>query len=368
MSAGAMDPGELARVRKIIEKSTSKVSLRDLEKKGFRKVKVLRSNDIDQMIRRAVETALSSGTEDRERLVASTKKALKEQMAQAKQTNSELNELRGHAETALKRARAAENRVIELEMALDQAKSGTNNAAVQQLASERAKGQQFQAQLEGAQATERQAKQALSEVEERLRRFEERERDHDRAESTLRRRLEEAEARAMGAESRAATAENRIQQVGALQQELMEARTALKQAETEKRLTEELEIPRLRARIQELEAQGSGGQTVDPNTMRNVLRELLQEQGMTGGGGNQQTAASLQRLERLLGDMGRGKDSAGVSAADEEAMKVSLAALFSHEKDTALETNIESVQLREKTTSGVKSNLSRLKSMRKKAE
>ena len=36
----AMDPQDLQEVRKIIEKSTSKVSLRDLEKKGFRKVKV----------------------------------------------------------------------------------------------------------------------------------------------------------------------------------------------------------------------------------------------------------------------------------------------------------------------------------------
>src|SRR5579862_9793823 len=46
-------------VRKAIEKSTSKVSLRDLEKKGFRKVKVLRAGDINQLIFKAVQTVLA---------------------------------------------------------------------------------------------------------------------------------------------------------------------------------------------------------------------------------------------------------------------------------------------------------------------
>ena len=46
-------------VRKVIERSTSKVSLRDLEKKGFRKVKVLRAGDINQLIYKAVQTVLA---------------------------------------------------------------------------------------------------------------------------------------------------------------------------------------------------------------------------------------------------------------------------------------------------------------------
>ncbi len=47
-------------VKKVIEKSTSKVSLRELEKRGFRKVKVLKSNDINKLIRQAVETVLAT--------------------------------------------------------------------------------------------------------------------------------------------------------------------------------------------------------------------------------------------------------------------------------------------------------------------
>ena len=52
-------------VRKVIEKSTSKVSLRDLEKKGFRQVKVLRAGDINQLIDE-INTLVERG--ERERL------------------------------------------------------------------------------------------------------------------------------------------------------------------------------------------------------------------------------------------------------------------------------------------------------------
>src|SRR5438552_19018023 len=57
-----MDPDlkkDILDVRNVIEKSTSKVSLRDLEKKGFRKVKVLRAGDINQLIYKAVQTVLA---------------------------------------------------------------------------------------------------------------------------------------------------------------------------------------------------------------------------------------------------------------------------------------------------------------------
>lgn len=55
-----MDNDKLQKVREAIEKNTSKVSLRDLEKKGFRRVKVLKSGDIDLLIRQAVQSALGA--------------------------------------------------------------------------------------------------------------------------------------------------------------------------------------------------------------------------------------------------------------------------------------------------------------------
>src|SRR5947207_1206598 len=93
-----MDPNEIQEVRKIIESSTSKVSLRDLEKKGFRKVKVLRSNDIDELIRRAVTAVVAreSGEENpriSEELVERSRLELKQLMAQQQAADRERTEL-----------------------------------------------------------------------------------------------------------------------------------------------------------------------------------------------------------------------------------------------------------------------------------
>src|SRR5260370_1126803 len=97
-----MDPQDLQEVRKIIEKSTSKVSLRDLEKKGFRKVKVLRSNDIDELIRRAVHAVVAregvGDSADNEALVEKAKEELKQLMTQAQAGEQERAELAGEKE------------------------------------------------------------------------------------------------------------------------------------------------------------------------------------------------------------------------------------------------------------------------------
>ena len=84
-----MDPNEIQEVRKIIESSTSKVSLRDLEKKGFRKVKVLRSNDIDELIRRAVTAVVAREHAESghisEDVIQRSKEELKKLMSQSQQ-------------------------------------------------------------------------------------------------------------------------------------------------------------------------------------------------------------------------------------------------------------------------------------------
>jgi ATP-dependent Clp protease ATP-binding subunit ClpA len=59
-------------------RSTSRISLRDLENRGFRGVKVLRAGDVNQLIVKAVETALaktssSLSPEERERVLAQAK-------------------------------------------------------------------------------------------------------------------------------------------------------------------------------------------------------------------------------------------------------------------------------------------------------
>src|SRR3954451_8159210 len=98
-----MDPNEIQEVRKIIESSTSKVSLRDLEKKGFRKVKVLRSNDIDELIRRAVTAVVAreGGEESRisEEIVERSRQELKQLMSQTQSAETERAELAATNET-----------------------------------------------------------------------------------------------------------------------------------------------------------------------------------------------------------------------------------------------------------------------------
>src|SRR2546430_16003095 len=75
-------------VRKVIERSTSKVSLRDLEKKGFRKVKVLRAGDINQLIYKAVQTVLAKqpavgmGESERQQVLAEAKAEYERQTKQ----------------------------------------------------------------------------------------------------------------------------------------------------------------------------------------------------------------------------------------------------------------------------------------------
>src|SRR5438552_6958645 len=88
-----MDPDlkkDILDVRNVIEKSTSKVSLRDLEKKGFRKVKVLRAGDINQLIYKAVQTVLAKqptgmNEEEREQVLAEAKAEYERQTKQLQQ-------------------------------------------------------------------------------------------------------------------------------------------------------------------------------------------------------------------------------------------------------------------------------------------
>ncbi len=61
------------------DQHATEVSVRDLERKGLDKVKVLRESDLDNMIRKAVTGALAEDGRDREQLLAKARKQLEEQ-------------------------------------------------------------------------------------------------------------------------------------------------------------------------------------------------------------------------------------------------------------------------------------------------
>lgn len=315
-----MERQELDQVRKVIESSTSKVSLRDLERKGFRKVKVLRATDIDAMITRAVADALAAGERDREELIRKARTDLNDHIANAKRAEQELHRLH--------------QRNLELEQRLRQAEQ-SHQAGAGQLQALQQQGQMLEQRLEQAEG-----------------------------------RAHSAEARVQGAEARAAEAEGQLGRLKGLREEVDELRGRLKQAETEKRLVEELEVPKLRERIAELEdevrkARSSGGGV---DEMRLVFRELMQEMG-TGKTSGVDVAQELAKLHDALANVsvGAGVGDSGMSdTAATTRAKLSLDKLFQHETNTDVETNIANVSVKEKTGRGVGSALDKLKSIRKK--
>src|SRR5271169_1142861 len=113
-------------VRNVIERSTSKVSLRDLEKKGFRKVKVLRAGDINQLIYKAVQTVLAKqpsaamAEEEKQRILAEAEKEFEEQKRQMSELQAQSDKMEAEKAGLEARAQQVENAHKNLETKLAQ--------------------------------------------------------------------------------------------------------------------------------------------------------------------------------------------------------------------------------------------------------
>jgi chromosome segregation ATPase len=356
--ADPVDPNDLQEVRKIIESSTSKVSLRDLEKKGFRKVKVLRSNDIDDLIRRAVTAVVASeqGADGRvtEEIVERSRQELKQLMATTQAQMAERNELVEQNERLL--------------------------SEVKELRSQLAQADEQRRRAEDGASRVRGLDSRMQDVTQRLA-------DREREVSELRRRLEDAESRAIAYETRATEGVEASGKLMSVRNELSKSRdevddlrSKVKSLETEKRLVAELEVPKLRSRIEELEGEVRVQRAaslaapkvsgVDPESMKSMFRDMLKEVGAGAGGGldNATLKAEFAKMQNSIAQSlasagGRGGE---VTAADLDAAKVSIEALFRHDSGAAVVSNINDVKLKETTTtSDLKSKLNKLKSLRK---
>src|SRR5688500_12701958 len=156
---------EVLDVRKVIEKSTSKVSLRDLEKKGFRQVKVLRAGDINQLIFKAVQNVLAKAPkgagmseEERERIVREARADVDAQMAQMREMQSESQRIE-EAHKNLE-AKLAE---VNKQLAAEKAAVQRDRQAFQQ-----ERQQLFDKGMAGQQAAEQKYQGQLEELRERL--------------------------------------------------------------------------------------------------------------------------------------------------------------------------------------------------------
>ena len=232
-----MDPDlnrEVLDVRKVIEKSTSKVSLRDLEKKGFRQVKVLRAGDINQLIFKAVQNVLAKqprgagmSDEERQQVIKEARAELDRQLAEKRALMAQSQELeRKHAEIN----QAHQN--LQSKLAEVNAQLAAEKQAFLQEKQNFARDKQalMERSLEGQQTAAANYEQQIQDLRERLSQAESQARDAvPRAElEDLRSRLARAESEARDgvpraeldeARERAAKAEARAEQAEAKAQD-----------------------------------------------------------------------------------------------------------------------------------------------------
>lgn len=225
-----MDPElnrEVLDVRKVIEKSTSKVSLRDLEKKGFRQVKVLRAGDINQLIFKAVQNVLAKAPrgaamseEERQRIVSEARAEVDQQMAAMREMQTVSQRI--EAERAQLEARAEQleqahkNLEVKLAEANRQLEAQRQAVLREKQAFQTEKQQLFERGLEGQQLAERKYESQLQDQQQRL--------------QELQQRLARAEAKAEAAEGMVSRDE-----LTALQQQVARADARAEAAEAKLR-------------------------------------------------------------------------------------------------------------------------------------
>ncbi len=319
-----IDDGDMKKdildVRKVIERSTSKVSLRDLEKKGFRKVKVLRAGDINQLIYKAVQTVLAKqpaglGEEEREKVVAEAK-------AEYERQTKQLHKLQ-EDQDAVEQAKA------NLEARLAQVN--------QQLAAEKNKIIEARKHFEEEKRQLNAEKSSLSE------------KGFD-AIQTAQRQVAELQARLNEAEKRArgAVAEETYNKLRD------EAREKIQHLEDQLRSAsskiDSHELDKLRTEMAQQNAQ-----------QNEMIKEILGAAKVTGGGGDFEK--SFKSMQQNLVDTMRKFAGSGMKGFD-EGTELDLGMLLAGQANIEVETNINDVKVDTRKAEGVKDKLSKLRNMR----
>ncbi|MCO5172137.1 MAG: hypothetical protein M9894_38050 [Planctomycetes bacterium] len=424
-----MDPElnrEVLDVRKVIEKSTSKVSLRDLEKKGFRQVKVLRAGDINQLIFKAVQNVLAKqprgagmSEEERDRIIKEARAEVDQQMSAMREIQQESQRIEAEKETLQQAHKNLEAKLAEVNRQL----AAERQAVLREKQAFLAEKQQlFEKGLEGQQLAERKYEAQLQDLQERLRRAEAKAESAEHMVSreehaALQQRLARAEAKAEAAEAKLrstdgavpreeheqALARAKAQHEAELQEietrstryrrhadELEESESRLRSkaaglAEDVTRL--EGEVARLKRELEEAEAnpRASGMGSVDAQELQRMrfemeqssikTREMFQTLASTlvQAKNAPQDPADLQKhfksLQQGLQDSlrkmaGSGAGKGGLGADYLELTAEHAAAIFAEQDQVKVETNIKDIAVKEQAAAGVKDKLSKLKNLR----
>ncbi len=338
-----MDPElkrEVLDVRKAIERNTSKVSLRDLEKKGFRQVKVLRAGDINQLIFKAVQNVMAKAPQgggamseqERQRIMAEAKAEVDRQLA----------ETRALQQRAMQVEQAHKN--LEQKLAEVNAQLAREKQVLieEKAAFARDKQALMERSLEGQKVAAANYEGQIADLRDRLAKAEARaeaaaggvsREEHDR----LRQELARAEARLEAAEQKAAAAADGVSreeherlrqelaraeqkaaavadavprdeheqlrkrfnvQVDDLTEDVERYRKKLRQVE-EEGAEEQQALKRRAAELEESEARAQGrvkGLTEDVERLEQEVARLKQELEAGGGKGGGASDAELQRM------------------------------------------------------------------------
>lgn len=335
---------EVLDVRKVIEKSTSKVSLRDLEKKGFRQVKVLRAGDINQLIFKAVQNVLAKqprGTgmteEEKQKILKEAKAEVDRQLAEAKRMQAEAQRMEAEAQ----RLEAQKLEIEEANRKLQEKVEGLNRQFLaEKKALEREKQALYERGLAGQEAAAKNYEEQLTE---------------------LRSRLQRAEARADGAVPKAEYDRLR-ERFDRLQNDLEEAEEKARQArqalaEAESRVTASAGVDDLRQEIEERDAR-----------MRDLIQGLattLQSTAVpvASSGEIPDLSKQFKALQVSLSDqIKKAVGGKGGADMDFEVTPEAIGQIFAQTNDIKLQAN--EVEIKETKATGVEDKLSKLKRMR----
>jgi len=387
---------EVLDVRKVIEKSTSKVSLRDLEKKGFRQVKVLRAGDINQLISNAVRKVLAAqpqgvmSEDEKKRVMAEARKEVDKSIAEKRALMQEKAALEQKAVQIEEAKKKLEARVHELNSQMVSEKKAFEE---EKRAFAKERQSLYEKGLEGQAAASRNYEAQLDDLKGRLQTAEQRARDavprdeHEAQRQRAKQTIEELEEEN----------ERQKRKLRSLEEEAADGprlrRAAEEAEESEQRararitsLTEEVDrlqdtVAQLKAELAEAGSKPAAAAN-DPelqqmrlqmDRMKDTLSNIANSfaagppAAATGGGGGDMSK-QFKQLQLNITDQIR-KGLGGVRGGgdyDLDLTPEAAAALFAGQADVEVETNIRDVGMKEQKGPGVKDKLNKLRNLRKK--
>jgi len=423
-----MDPDlkrEVLDVRKVIEKSTSKVSLRDLEKKGFRQVKVLRAGDINQLIFKAVQNVLAKqprggmSEEERQKIMQEAKSDFDRMMSDKKELIAKQNQIeQAHQNLQGKLAQVNAQLAAEKQAVLQERQQFERDK--QALMESSLQGQQnaaanFQGQIEDLrnQATSAEARAAAAEArlaagEERIAAAESKaseadskakdsisKEEHDQLRRRLNTQLEDVQDDVERYRKQIRTLEEEHEaQLKKLKKDKVEAEDSGTRAEGKAKALEEdkarleedkarleEEVNRLRGELAEAASKGGGGTSAEHDAefqrlrmemeqrsarmqdmMAGIANSLVESRQAGGGGAAADFGKQFEQLQKNITSAMR--KATGSGAEDFDLTVEQASAIFAAQDGVKLETNIDNVELKTVKAKGVNSKLAKLRNLR----